>query len=169
MQRALPLIAAFLLIGCGEEAAQKQTQTQETKQEVVQTETPKEVVKPEEPKEVAQTQTPKEAVAQKVTQEPKQPEPVVAAKEAQPAEVAVQKDGAALYKACASCHGADASKSALNKSQVIKGWSAQKIADALSGYKNGTYGGASKALMLGQVKNLSEADIKTLSEHIAKF
>jgi cytochrome c553 len=169
MQRALPLIAAFLLIGCGEEAAQKQTKTQETKQEVVQTETPKEVVKPEEPKEVAQTQTPKEVVAQKVTQEPKQPEPVVAAKEAQPAEVVVQKDGATLYKACASCHGADASKSALNKSQVIKGWSAQKIADALSGYKNGTYGGASKALMLGQVKNLSEADIKTLSEHIAKF
>ncbi len=169
MQRALPLIAAFLLIGCGEEAAQKQTQTQETKQEVVQRETPKEVVKPEEPKEVAQTQTPKEAVAQKVAQEPKQPEPVVAAKEAQPAEVVVQKDGATLYKACASCHGADASKSALNKSQVIKGWSAQKIADALTGYKNGTYGGASKALMLGQVKNLSEADIKTLSEHIAKF
>lgn len=169
MQRALPLIAAFLLIGCGEEAAQKQTQTQETKQEVVQTETPKEVVKPEEPKEVAQTQTPKEAVAQNVVQEPKQPEPVVAAKEAQPAEVAVQKDGTTLYKACASCHGADASKSALNKSQIIKGWSAQKIADALTGYKNGTYGGASKALMLGQVKNLSEADIKILSEHIAKF
>jgi cytochrome c553 len=160
MQRALPLVAAFLLIGCGEEAAQKQTKTQEVKQEVVQTETPKEV---------AQTQTPKEAVAQKVTQEPKQPEPVVAAKEAQTPAVVAQKDGAALYKACASCHGADASKSALNKSQVIKGWSAQKIADALSGYKNGTYGGASKALMLGQVKNLSEADIKILSEHIAKF
>lgn len=165
MQRALPLIAAFLLIGCGEEAAQKQTKTQDVKQEVVKTEAPKEAVQTQ----AAKTEAPKEVVAPKTEEQPKQPEPVVAAKEAQTPAVVAQKDGAALYKACASCHGADASKSALNKSQIIKGWSAQKIADALSGYKNGTYGGASKALMLGQVKNLSEADIKILSEHIAKF
>ncbi|MDD2448827.1 MAG: c-type cytochrome [Sulfurimonas sp.] len=79
------------------------------------------------------------------------------------------KDGAALYKSCAACHGVDASKVALGKSAVIKGWSAQKLADALNGYKAGTYGGAMKGLMAGQVKNLSAEDIKVLSEHIAKF
>jgi len=80
-----------------------------------------------------------------------------------------EKDSSSLYKSCAACHGADASKAALGKSQVIKGWSAQKIADALNGYKNGTYGGVMKGLMAGQVKNLSSEDIGILVEHIAKF
>ncbi|NCB53803.1 MAG: c-type cytochrome [Epsilonproteobacteria bacterium] len=39
-------------------------------------------------------------------------------------------DGATLYKTCATCHGAKAEKAALNKSQIIAGWSADKIAAA---------------------------------------
>ncbi|MBW6488626.1 MAG: c-type cytochrome [Sulfurimonas sp.] len=80
-----------------------------------------------------------------------------------------QKSGAVLYQACAGCHGADASKSALGKSQIIKGWDAAKIAASLHGYKAGTYGGAMKSLMVGQVTKLSDEDIKTLSEHISKL
>jgi len=76
-------------------------------------------------------------------------------------------DGASLYKACASCHGAKADKAALNKSQIIAGWSAEKIAAALTGYKNGTYGGPLKGTMTGQVKNLDDAKIGALSQYIA--
>jgi len=76
-------------------------------------------------------------------------------------------DGAALYKTCATCHGAKADKAALNKSQIIAGWSADKIAAALTGYKNGTYGGPLKGTMTGQVKNLDDAKIAALSQYIA--
>jgi len=77
------------------------------------------------------------------------------------------EDGAALYRTCATCHGTKAEKAALNKSQIIAGWSAEKIAAALSGYKNGTYGGPLKGTMSGQVKNLDDAKIATLSQYIA--
>ncbi|MDD5400965.1 MAG: c-type cytochrome [Sulfurimonas sp.] len=78
-------------------------------------------------------------------------------------------DGATIYQVCAGCHGEDASKAALGKSQIIKGWDAKKIADALNGYKNNTYGGAMKGLMAGQVSKLSDGDIKAVSEYISKL
>lgn len=74
-------------------------------------------------------------------------------------------DGAAIFKKCAACHGATAEKKALGKSQVIKGWKAEKTVAALKGYKDGTYGGAMKGVMKGQVATLSEAQI----ESVAKF
>jgi cytochrome c553 len=119
---------------------------------------------------VEQKTAPKPALTtkQEVKQEVKQ-EIVEAKQEVKKEIAAVAKDPATLYKACTTCHGADAGKSALNKSQIIKGWSAQKIADALNGYKDGTYGGASKALMKGQVAKLSKEDIESLSNYIAKF
>ncbi|ABB44020.1 Cytochrome c, class I [Sulfurimonas denitrificans DSM 1251] len=78
-------------------------------------------------------------------------------------------DAASLYKVCAGCHGVDGSKSALNKSQIIKGWDAKKLSDALHGYKNGTYGGAMKGLMGAQVSKLGDAEIEALSTYISKL
>lgn len=78
-------------------------------------------------------------------------------------------DGAALFKACASCHGQKAEMKALGKSQVIAGWDKQKIVDALTGYKNGTYGGAMKGIMVGQVSTKSEAEIDALAEFISNL
>lgn len=75
-------------------------------------------------------------------------------------------DGASLFKTCATCHGAKAEKSALNKSQVIAGWSSDDTIAALSGYKNGTYGGTMKSTMNAQVKNLDEASITALAKYI---
>ncbi|MBE0491391.1 MAG: c-type cytochrome [Sulfurospirillum sp.] len=75
-------------------------------------------------------------------------------------------DGASLYKSCAACHGAKAEKKALNKSQIIAGWSADNIVAALQGYKAGTYGGALKGTMKGQVARLSDDDMKVLAEYI---
>lgn len=78
----------------------------------------------------------------------------------------VAADGASLYKTCATCHGAKAEKSALNKSQIIAGWSAQNTTDALNGYKEGTYGGAMKSTMTAQVKNLNAEAIAALAKYI---
>ena len=44
----------------------------------------------------------------------------------------------------------------------------KEIATALKGYQDGTYGGASKGLMKGQVAKLSETDIKEVSDLIGK-
>lgn len=78
---------------------------------------------------------------------------------------AAAADGAMLYKKCAACHGAKGEKKALGKSAIIQGWEATKTVAALKGYKAGTYGGAMKGLMKGQVANLDDAKI----EEIAKF
>jgi len=76
-------------------------------------------------------------------------------------------DGAALYNTCAACHGMNGEKAALGKSQVIKGWDAAKTEAALKGYKDGSYGGAMKGVMKGQVARLSDDDIKALAGHIS--
>jgi cytochrome c553 len=76
---------------------------------------------------------------------------------------------AANYAPCASCHGAKGEKPALGKSQVIQGWSVEKTVASLKGYQDGTYGGAMKGLMKGQVAKLSDADIQDLAEQISKF
>ena len=78
-------------------------------------------------------------------------------------------DAKKLYNKCAACHGLNAEKKALNNSAIIKDWEASKIAEALKGYQNGTYGGTMKGLMVGQVANLSDNEIDVLSEHIANF
>ena len=74
---------------------------------------------------------------------------------------------AASVAACAGCHGAGFEKAALGKSQIIKGWDAAKVEASLNGYKNGTYGGPMKGVMLGQVKNLTDADIADITKQIA--
>lgn len=70
---------------------------------------------------------------------------------------------------CAGCHGTNAEKAALGKSQIIKGWSVTKVSDALNGYKAGTYGGVMKTVMKGQASKLSDADIKAVSEYISSL
>ena len=76
--------------------------------------------------------------------------------------------GAANIKACKGCHGQTWEKPALGKSKVVKDMSKQEIIDSLKGYQNGTYGGALKGMMLGQVKNLNDADITALAEDAKK-
>ena len=76
-------------------------------------------------------------------------------------------DGAGLFKKCASCHGANGEKHALNKSKVINEMSEEEIITALQGYKDGSYGGAMKALIKGQVATYDEAQIKDVAAFIA--
>ncbi|MCD4668097.1 MAG: c-type cytochrome [Sulfurimonas sp.] len=78
-------------------------------------------------------------------------------------------DAKALYSACAGCHGKNGEKIALGKSKIIQAWSVEKLTNALNGYKDGTYGGAMKGLMKGQVAKLNADEIKAISEYISKL
>ena len=62
--------------------------------------------------------------------------------------------------ACKGCHGANFEKKALGKSKVVADMTKAEVSAALVGYKNGTYGGAMKGVMKGQVAKYSEADLK---------
>jgi len=68
--------------------------------------------------------------------------------------------------ACVGCHGKDFEKKAMGKSKVVKDMSKADIIKALKGYKDGSYGGAMKGLMAGQVAKLSDADIEAMAASI---
>ncbi len=67
---------------------------------------------------------------------------------------------------CKGCHGQQFEKKAMGKSKVVKDMSKEAIIKALKGYKAGTYGGAMKKTMEGQVKKLSAKDIEEIADKI---
>ncbi|MFK5937823.1 MAG: c-type cytochrome [Sulfurimonas sp.] len=77
-------------------------------------------------------------------------------------------DGSLVFKACSGCHGSQGERKAMGKSQIIKGWEASKVVDVLNGYKVGTYGGAMKGIMKGQVSKLSDAQIRAVATYISE-
>jgi len=77
-------------------------------------------------------------------------------------------DGAAAYKACASCHGANGEKSAMNKSAIITGQDAAKTIEQLNGYKAGTLNQHGMGMVMkGQVASMDDATIKAVADYIA--
>jgi cytochrome c553 len=72
------------------------------------------------------------------------------------------------YEKCVACHGANGEKAAMGKSKIIKDMTKADFIAALKGYKAGTYGGALKALMKGQVTTLSDSDMEAIANQIAK-
>ncbi|MBE0515451.1 c-type cytochrome [Sulfurimonas sp.] len=183
MRIVLLAVATLFIIGCSNENKQASEETATEEKSVAQSvkEVKSEVIETtQEVKEqvTQKAQEVKEEVASKVeevkeevvlkTQEVKE-EVAVKVEEAKTAIAEIKVDAAKLYQVCAGCHGADGSKVALGKSQIIKGWDAQKIQDALNGYKAGTYGKAMKGIMVGQVSKLSDVEIRALAEHISKF
>ena len=74
---------------------------------------------------------------------------------------------AANTAACAGCHGANFEKSALGKSKIVKDLSQAEIETALKGYKDGSYGGAMKGVMKGQVAKLDDKAIAEIASSIA--
>ena len=76
-------------------------------------------------------------------------------------------DGAALYKKCAACHGAQGEKPALGKSAVIGGVDTATLVADMKGYKAGTLNKKGMgALMKGQVASYSDADIDAVAAYI---
>jgi len=91
-------------------------------------------------------------------------------KTAAPAAAADAAAGKAIFAKCAGCHGQNAEKKALGKSDVIAGWDAAKVEEALKGYKAGKrnehgMGG----LMKGQVASYSDEDIKAVAAYISSL
>ncbi len=76
-------------------------------------------------------------------------------------------DGKALSAKCTGCHGTDFGKKALGVSKVVKGMKADEIVKSLQGYKDGTYGGAMKGVMKGQVATYNDEQIKAVADYIA--
>lgn len=166
MKRVLLAASVLFMVGCSDEKKQSEQVAQKeavVKEEAQKVQAPVVAAK-ESAQEVKTSQTTQETPK---TAEVVQEAPKAEAAVAQVAEASI--DAAALYQVCSGCHGLDGSKSALGKSQVIKGWSVKKISDALHGYKNGTYGGAMKGLMGAQVSKLNDAQIEALAEHISKL
>ena len=70
--------------------------------------------------------------------------------------------------ACAACHGAKWEKKALGVSKVVAEMSHADIATALKGYKAGTYGGAMKGTMKGQVAKYTDEELDAFAQTIGK-
>ncbi len=180
MKIVLSTVVALFLLGCSEnntqhiqeEETQTVQKTQETKQSMTQsaTKAQEEVSKKvqETTKELA-TQVKEKAIeVESVTTEVVDKNlAVVKAKTQEHTQPSI--DAAKLFNGCAACHGKDGSKSALNKSKVIKGWEKSKTVETLKGYQNGTYGGAMKGIMKGQAGKLNDDEINALAEYISKL
>lgn len=76
----------------------------------------------------------------------------------------------ASYNACKACHGVkgEINITTQSKSFVPANLTKAEIEKALNGYKDGSYGGAMKGLMKGQVAKLTDADIKALADYMGK-
>jgi len=166
MKIVLSTVVALFLLGCGESKSTSHEVKNELtpKSEVVEkVAVVEEKVAPKEEKvvvaeeKIAPTET-KEVIVKEVV-----PEAQAIASNTETNNV----DGAKLFVACAGCHGANGEKKALGKSKVITGWEASKVVTALKGYKDGTYGGAMKAVMKGQASKLSDAEIDALAKYIS--
>lgn len=156
MKYVYPLLCSLFLIGCGNNA---------TSQTAGETAAPA----PETTlsQNVAETAAPSESQSAPATPEQTPAQSVAAAS---PEPISATVDGAALFaQKCVSCHGQKAEKSALGKSQVITGWDASKIKDALHGYQAGTYGKEMKGVMQGQAKALNDDQINALAAHISSL
>ncbi len=78
--------------------------------------------------------------------------------------------GAELFTKCKACHGADGKTHAMGKSAVIAGQNADDLVKKLEAYKAGTRNVAGMgSLMNGQVKSMSDEDIKALADYISKL
>lgn len=76
----------------------------------------------------------------------------------------------AAYMACKACHGVkgEVNTTTQSKSYVPANLTKADIEKNLKGYKDGTYGGPQKALMVGQVKDMDEATMNAIADIIVK-
>jgi len=179
MKIVLSALVAMFLLGCGEDKATQNTQKEEnklTQKEVVAVPAPKKVEKvavKKVEKAVAKPLPKPEKVVVKKVEKPTSVKVAVkkvekpAPKKEMKAPVVASVDAKAVFAKCTACHGQHAEKKALNKSQVIRGWSSEKIVNAINGFKDGTYGGSMKGVMKAQVSKLTDAEIKAVAKYIS--
>ena len=61
--------------------------------------------------------------------------------------------------ACKGCHGQNFEKKALGKSKIVSDMTKAEVNAAMVGYKDGSYGGAMKGVMKGQVARYSVEEL----------
>ena len=83
------------------------------------------------------------------------------------AEVAPVNGHSIYAHKCASCHGQNGEKIALNSSKIIAGWDSTKTVNVLKGYQSDTYGNKLKGIMKAQAKVLNAVQIKAVANYIA--
>lgn len=88
------------------------------------------------------------------------------------ATLAYSAEQPAVFKKCIACHGPDAKKVAPGSKGgvTIAGMAKEDLLRKLKGYKAKTEdNGGAKAIMYGQMANVSDADIEALAEYISKL
>ncbi|WP_456451955.1 c-type cytochrome [Hydrogenimonas sp.] len=176
-------VAGLLLGGCGDKKSESASREAAPKTEVkAEAAAPAPAAKPVEEKaapapeakpEPEAAMPAKEEVAKKVDEiqqgidEEAQAAKAAAEQKVEEAKKAI--DAATLYTKCAGCHGMKGEKHALGQSNIIGGQSKAELVEKIEGYKKGTYGGAMKGLMAGQVKNLTPEEIDALADYISKL
>ncbi len=179
MRLTLLITLTLFLTACNDNTSSKQASTSSApKQESVTVQ--KEVAAPTNTVEQNKSEEKTEVIEEKIAvTEPKpvqkkvvtEPKPVQ--KPAKPVQAETEQKESAVSgrtvftRQCASCHGQNAEKSALNNSQIIAGWAPEKIIGALKGYQDGSYGGNMKAIMKGQAGGLDNAEIEAVAEYIS--
>jgi cytochrome c553 len=152
----LSLVVAIILTGCSEENSRSTTVDEALKNTTKKVEdTPKDM-----PKDIQEPQNiDKKELDQKA--EPKQVK----------TDISSNKDGQVLYQSCSACHGLNGEKKALGVSEVILGWSKDRVELALKGYKDGTYKDSKtmKNVMAAQARKLTDDEIKTVSKYIGSL
>jgi len=63
--------------------------------------------------------------------------------------------------ACAGCHGKTWNKKALNKSKIVSDMNTTDIVTALTGYKDGSYGGSMASIMKGQITKYTKEELES--------
>jgi len=74
----------------------------------------------------------------------------------------------ANINSCIGCHGANFQKKALGKSRIVKDMTKEEIISTMKGYRDGTYGGSMKSVMIRAVKYLNDKEIEEIANQIKK-
>ena len=62
---------------------------------------------------------------------------------------------------CKECHGTNFEKASLGSSKIVSEMTKKEVTEALVGYKNGTYGGSMKGVMIDKLKDYSVDELKS--------
>lgn len=149
MRPTLLLLLSLFLTACSNDTEKKQPTAAEAAGTEIAAPEQQPAAAPEPEKNItAAVETPSAPAAEQVDEEP--------------------VNGHAIFvHKCVSCHGKNGEKLALNVSEAISGWEAERTVSALKGYRNGTYGKNLKGIMKGQVSSLSDKQIEAVAGYIA--
>ncbi len=152
MKIVLSALLALLIVGCSDEKQEIQEEVKPTPAVALD-------------KKVVETKKLEEKISLKTPEKIEKSTPVKVQIKSEKKIV----DGAKIFTKCSSCHGKNAEKKALNKSQIIQGWNKKQLTTAINGYKDGSYGSSMKGVMKPQVMKLTNEEVAAVAAYISKL